>query len=145
MGVIKKSSLFAIAFVGLFVCSARAQGTITVKVPFPFVVDHQEFPAGQYDVREVENAGTVLSIEGVNHKLASFVLTMNAGGDDPAGDEPSLVFTRYENQYQLSEVWESRTVGRELRTSSDPHKTARSETQTEPNQVMAQVITASWK
>ena len=86
MGVIKKSSLFAIAFLGLFVCSARAQGTITVKVPFPFVVDHQEFPAGQYDVREVENAGTVLSIEGANHKLASFVLTMNAGGDDPAGD-----------------------------------------------------------
>jgi hypothetical protein len=117
MSAIKKSSMFAAVFLGLFVSSAGAQGVMTVTVPFPFVVDHREFPAGRYEIRNVENAGTVLSIEGINNRSGAFVFTMAAGGGDPAGNEPSLVFTHEENQYQLSEIWESPTVGTSSRRS----------------------------
>ena len=51
MSVITKSSVLAAVFLGTFVASARAEEIITVKIPFAFVVDHKEFPAGQYDIR----------------------------------------------------------------------------------------------
>ena len=145
MSVIKKSSMFAAVFLGLFVSSARAQGVMTVTVPFPFVADHREFPAGRYEIRNVENAGTVLSIEGMNNRSGAFVFTMAAGGGDPAGNEPSLVFTHEENQYQLSEIWESPTVGHELTAFSHPHKVARLDAQPEPSQALAYVVRASWQ
>jgi len=51
---------------------------------------------------------SVLLIRGEkgNH-TATFVSTMVAGGQDPAGSAPALVFTHDENQYQLSSVWDS--------------------------------------
>ena len=145
MSVIKKSSMVAVVLLGLFTSSARAQGIITVTVPFPFVADHREFPAGRYDIRLVEDAGAVLSIEGVNNKSSAFVLTMAAGGRDPDGDQPSLVFMRHENQYQLSQIWDSRTVGRELPSFLDAHRVAGVETQRGSSQVVAYVLKASWK
>ena len=114
MIAIKKSSVFAAVFLGMFVSSARAQGIITVKVPFRFVVNHEEFPAGQYDIRTVGSAGAVISIEGMNNRSFAFALTMPAYGDDPEGDQPALVFKRYENEYRLSQIWESSTEGREI-------------------------------
>ena len=131
MSAIKKSSVFAAVFLGMFVSSAHAQGTITVKVPFPFVVNHEEFPAGQYDIRTVGNAGAVISIEGMNNRLFAFAFTMPAYGGDPEGDQPALVFKRYENEYRLSQIWESNTEGREIPGPSAAQETAHVETQTE--------------
>jgi hypothetical protein len=145
MRIIKTSSMFAVVFLGLFVSSARAQGVITATVPFPFVADHREFPAGRYEIRNLENAGTVLAIEGMNNKSGAFVFTMAAGGGDPAGNEPSLVFTHTENRYELSQIWESPTVGHELTASSHPHKVARLEAQPGSSQELAYVLEASWK
>jgi hypothetical protein len=53
---------------------AHAEGIMTVKVPFPFIVGHQEFPAGQYDVRTPEDAQEVVSIEGVNRRCRLYPL-----------------------------------------------------------------------
>ena len=36
---------------------------------------------------------------------------MPASGQEPAGTESGLTFTRYENQYRLSSVWESGSEG----------------------------------
>jgi hypothetical protein len=145
MSAIKKSSMFVVVFLGLFVSPARAQGIITVTVPFPFVAGHREFPAGRYEIRGVENAETVLLIEGMNNRSEAFVFTMAAAGGDPAGNEPSLVFTHEENQYQLSQIWESPTVGHELTLSSHPHKIARAAAQSGPSQELPSVLEASWK
>jgi hypothetical protein len=46
--------------------------------------------------------------------LTAFALSNTAGGFDPAGNQPALLFEKYENEYRLSEIWESTTYGREL-------------------------------
>ena len=50
----------------------------------------------------------------MTNRSAAVVLTVHADGRDPAGTQPALVFTRSENAYQLSQIWESPSNGREL-------------------------------
>ena len=44
MKAIRKASVFAAVLLGVCASSARAQGDIIVKVPFPFVVGHDNSP-----------------------------------------------------------------------------------------------------
>jgi len=129
MKTFTRSSVLAVAFVGLLVGSARAQDVITANVPFPFVVDHKEFPAGRYDITSSGSAGAVVLIEGMNNHSSAFELTNPTGGTDPAGNEPSLVFTRHGTEYRLTQIWESTTGGREILASSGDVRTARAESQ----------------
>ena len=86
-----------------------------VKVPFPFVVEGQELPAGEYSVQAVEAHPSMLLIRGEKGSTAKvLVLTAPAAGHDPAGTKPALTFTRYETQYRLTDVWESRDRGRAI-------------------------------
>jgi hypothetical protein len=108
---IRKAGLLAAAFVVLTAGSARAS-TMEVKVPFPFVVHGQTLPAGQY---LVSDDGGVVQFRGEkgNH-AATFVMTIPASGHDPAGDSPALTFRHVENQYRLTDIWESAMQGREI-------------------------------
>lgn len=108
MRTIKTSAVLAAALLGIFVGTARAQETVVAKVPFPFVVGGEEFAAGRYGISTEEG---VLSIRGLDNGGGGFAMTRPADGRDPAGSEPSLVFIRYENQYLLSEIWDSSTEG----------------------------------
>jgi hypothetical protein len=112
---IRKSLTLTAVFLGLCVGSAHAEEVI-VKVPFPFVVRGQTLPAGEYVLQPVSQDLAVMMIRGGNahHESNALVLTSPADGRDPAGDKPALVFTRVENQYRLSAVWESGTEGRTL-------------------------------
>ncbi len=107
----------AVAFLGLAgaTASASPSDTLEVKVPFAFVVNGRNFPAGQYRVEREDMSRSVLLIRGEkgNH-AAMFVSTTPAGGHDPAGSVPVLTFNHYENQYRLSGVWESETDGLNL-------------------------------
>ena len=117
--VIKKSSVLALVFLGLCAGSARAE-ELVVKVPFPFVVHGQTLPAGDYVVQRFDNqdpSALLIRSKNLHDKLAAIVMTGTAGGQDPAGDKPALTFTRHENQYRLSTIWESRTDGRAIRGS----------------------------
>jgi hypothetical protein len=145
MSVIRKASVFAAVLLGFCVSSARAQGIITVKVPFPFVAGEKKFPAGQYEIRSIDGAASVIAIEGMTDPSSfGFVMTHEADGSDPAGDEPSLVFTRYENQYRLAEIWDSKTEGRELPDFSTQHE-ARADTQGGLLKAQEFVLAANWK
>jgi hypothetical protein len=112
MGRIKKAAVFTVAFLGLFAGRARAQEMIVVKIPFSFVVGRETFPAGRYDITATDDGERVLELRGTDHRSAGFMLTMPASGSDPAGDQPVLVFTKYEDTYRLSEIWESGDQGR---------------------------------
>jgi len=112
MSVIKKSSVLVAVFLGMFVSPARAQEMFVVHVPFPFAVHGDQLPAGRYDVTI---DGGILSIRGAEHNHSGvFATTFGAGGGDPAGDKPALVFIRHESEYVLSQVWESSDEGRAL-------------------------------
>ena len=112
MRTIKTSILLAAAFVGLSLGSASAQETVVASVPFPFVVRSEKFAAGRYEIRN--DGYGMLSIRDTDSGSGIFALTLPADGRDSAGDRPALVFTRYENGYRLSQIWDSRTEGRAL-------------------------------
>src|SRR2546425_1793964 len=102
------SSLVAAIFIGVFARTSSAQDLIEAKIPFTFVVASKEFPAGRY---RFTTSQTVLAIRGRDNDAAMYAITIPTGGHDPNGDEPVLVFNRYENTYRLREIWNSETRG----------------------------------
>jgi hypothetical protein len=113
----KKSLAFAVVSLGVCAGSAQAQTQeVIVKVPFGFVVQGHSLPAGKYVVSRVSEDRSALVIRGedVNKKSIAIFLTMPADGHDPAGDKPALTFSRFENGYRLSTVWESASDGQQM-------------------------------
>lgn len=113
--ILNKTCVFAVAFLGLCAGSARAE-EVVVNVPFPFVVQQQTMPAGEYVVERVGQGPDALLIRRARGagNSAAIVLTTPASGVDPAGDKPALTFTHDENVYRLSTIWESHAEGRTL-------------------------------
>jgi hypothetical protein len=106
--IIRKAGILAAVLVVCAGAKARA-ATIDVKVPFPFMVQGKTLPAGEY---RLENDGAVVMIRSTKGNSAGlFVMTRPADGRDPAGDRPSLIFTRHETQYRLTDIWESDSQG----------------------------------
>jgi hypothetical protein len=108
MKTITTAAVLAVAFTGMFTGAARAQERVVATVPFPFVVHGEELPAGHYDISSDEG---VLLIRGIDNGSRILALTQPADGRDPVGDEPVLVFIRYENQNLLSQIWGSENEG----------------------------------
>jgi hypothetical protein len=95
--------------------SARAATLVDARVPFPFVVNHQVFPAGQYRVERLGADPAILVIRGEHGiNVSAISSSVEAAGQDPAGDKPSLTFTRGEDGYHLKDVWQSHADGREI-------------------------------
>jgi hypothetical protein len=112
MRTIWKSAALSAVFVGFIVGSASAQQTIIANVPFAFEVGHQQVPAGRY---EAVLDGDILMLRGENVHAAAYAVTSPASGHDPDGAEPALVFSRGEDGYHLSAIWEAGgTEGRAL-------------------------------
>jgi hypothetical protein len=92
--------------------AARAE-TIEVNVPFPFLVNHETFPAGRYQLEQDQLVGpSVMIIRGMDTPQAAIVATHEAGGRGPR--KPALQFERHENQYRLQNIWESPTEGQTI-------------------------------
>jgi hypothetical protein len=111
---LKRSLGLAALFIGVAGGRAYAQDVISVKVPFDFQVKGRTFHAGRYELGLNPADGGVISLRGDHGKAFAFVSTIPAGGHDPEGDRPTLVFSRSENRYVLSQVWENGTQGREI-------------------------------
>jgi hypothetical protein len=110
----KKSVMLAVVLLGFAAgtANAAASDVLEVKVPFPFVVNGRNFPAGPYRVERSDASSSLLLIQGERGKRpATFVLTVPAVGHDPAGSAPALSFDHYENQNRLSTIWETGTEG----------------------------------
>ena len=121
MRAVRNSSMFAIVLLGMFAGAAYAQETVTARVPFPFMVGSESFPAGRYDIEAADFGSSVIEIRGMDKRAsAGFTLTDPASGKDPAGDQPVLVFKKWENTYRLAEIWQSMDEGRELPAFTDP-------------------------
>ena len=135
MSLITKSSVLVAVFLGMGVGSARAQERVVAKIPFPFVVTGKEFPAGRYAFSTDDH--NVLLIRSADDRLERFALVHAAAGRDPAGSEPALVFIHYENEYLLSQIWESGADGLALPKGPDALKHAGADAQPLPSVVVA--------
>jgi len=129
-----KSSVLAAVFLGMGVGSARAEEIVVAKVPFAFVVGDQEFPAGRYAFSTEDH--NVLLIRSDDDRSERFVIVNAAGGRDPAGSQPALVFIHGENGYLLSQIWESDSDGLALAKEPDALKHSRADAQPLPSVVL---------
>jgi hypothetical protein len=91
---------------------ASTSTVMEANVPFPFVVNGENFAAGKYMIERDDMSSSVVLIRGENNNhVATFVLTTPNAGQDPAGSRPALTFNRYENRYRLASIWESESIG----------------------------------
>jgi len=114
-----KKQLFALLGLGLLLATASAYGqTVTVKanVPFNFVVTGGTLPSGEYMLRSVGRIDHAIAISGEGQKSSIFLATPCLSLNPlQAPERGKLVFTRYGDQYFLSEIWtEGSTVGHKL-------------------------------
>jgi hypothetical protein len=109
--VMLKTAMLGAAFL-LAAGTARA-ASLEVNVPFPFIVNHETFPAGRYQLEQDVLAGpSVMIIRGMHTPQAAIVATHEAAGHGPS--MPALQFEHRENQYRLENIWESPTEGQSI-------------------------------
>ena len=91
----------------LVVGSARAQlpGTsIRVQIPFDFTVRGRTLPAGEYEVRRINDEPIGLLIRNMHDKHEDVVFETEPKIDRLITNRDELIFTRYGDDYFLSEV-----------------------------------------
>ena len=109
--VMLKTAMMGAAFL-LASGTARA-ASLEVNVPFPFIVNHETFPAGRYQLEQDVLAGpSVMIIRGMHTPQVAIVATHEAAGHGPS--KPALQFEHRENQYRLENIWESPTEGQSI-------------------------------
>ena len=99
-------SLVSLLSLLLVAGSAIAQ-TVHVRadIPFNFAVGNKTYPAGAYSIGTLgdrDGKGLLLRAE---DGTASMAIISNAAENRTPADKTKLVFSRYANQYFLSQVW----------------------------------------
>ena len=120
------SMLMLLAVVALATNAVQAQTSkrIVANVPFSFIVGNQELPAGTYLVQPTTFGSGIMRIAGAGNskstvRLSTLLHRNNTG-------KGKLVFHRYQDQYFLSEIWQTgETDGRQLMKSSREKATQR--------------------
>lgn len=122
-----KNQLFALIGLGLLLATASAYaqtGTVKANVPFNFVVEKADLPAGEYTIHPLGSVGVALAIESADGKVAKVILS-NACSANHVPEKTKLVFHRYGSQYFLTQIWtEGNDRGRELPTSQREREVA---------------------
>jgi hypothetical protein len=102
-----KNQLFALIGLVLLLATASAYaqtGLVKANVPFSFIVNKTEMPAGQYTIQSVGSSGTAMSIQSPDDQIVQLVLP-HACQSTEAQKTSKLVFHRYGSQYFLAQIW----------------------------------------
>ncbi|MFB3904191.1 MAG: hypothetical protein ACE15E_12115 [Acidobacteriota bacterium] len=84
--------------------------TILASIPFPFVVQRTQLPAGNYSFERDQSNPAVLAIRSQDGATSMLVVTESAQAVK-APNQANLVFDKVDGKYFLSELW---TVGTDL-------------------------------
>ena len=120
-------SLVSLLTLLLVAGSAIAQ-TVHVRadVPFNFAVGNKTYPAGTYTVETLNDRDSKVLVLQAGDGNASTMIFSNAAERLKPADKTKLVFSRYGNQYFLSQVWLSGAIrGHELPKSSREREIAK--------------------
>lgn len=110
---------------------ARADNeTIVARVPFAFIVGDSRLPAGDYVVKEVSDAPSVVSIASADGRQFAYTLTIPSSADGTPA-QPELVFEKVNNRYFLARVVPGGGIEREIVLT--PARTEREHVATELN------------
>ena len=80
--------------------AAHAQDRVDAKVPFAFVVNGVQMPAGTYEVRDMSEGSGVLTIQSTDGQKTVSVMTIPTSSSNEEGD-PKLLFDTINNQHVL--------------------------------------------
>lgn len=112
-----KNQLIGLLGLGLLLAAASAYaqtGAVKANVPFNFVVEKAEFPAGQYVIQGFGTTGSAMTIQSSDQKIIKAVIP-NTCQSGKAQRTTKLVFHRYNDQYFLAQIWTAgNDQGREL-------------------------------
>jgi hypothetical protein len=115
-----KNQLFALIGLGLLLVTASAYaqtGVVKANVPFNFIVDKTQIPAGEYLIQKLGISTGAIVIENQDRSVIKMVQP-NACESPENQTMTKLVFHRYGDQYFLSQVWTAgNNRGSELHTS----------------------------
>jgi hypothetical protein len=116
-----KKQLFALVGLGLLLATASASAqTVALKtnIPFNFIVNKAELPAGEYTLQSLGATGTLMLIQSMDRQIAKMVVP-NACASQSPWERSKLVFHRYGDRYFLAQIWTAGyDQGRELPKSS---------------------------
>ena len=82
---------------------AQASDSVTAKIPFAFVVNGTQLPAGDYVVSRAEQTPELIEISTTDGRRVALVLSQRSGDED-VKLQPRLEFERVGKQFYLSEV-----------------------------------------
>lgn len=123
-----KNQMFALIGLGLLLATASAYaqtGVVKANVPFNFIVNKTELPAGSYRIHALGVTGSAMTIQSPDGKFTQAFLS-NACSSQQAQKTSKLIFHRYGSQYFLAEIWQSgNDRGQELPQSGRETEIAR--------------------
>ena len=111
---------------GLTLATAQAQtpSKVEVDIPFEFSAGKKTLKAGVYTIKRMSSNLVRLEKTGGESVILNSPVTLTS--TDPESVE-RLVFNKYDEQYQLAEIWLTADTGREVRTKATPEKPQRIE------------------
>jgi len=113
---------------------------IQANVPFAFAVANTTLPAGNYEIKRVDdNAPNVLELRSADGRTSVIFETENAQTrDDQAANKTELVFDKFGDEYFFSQLWVSGSVsGSELPKSRMEKRLASGGSQLEKHSLAA--------
>ncbi len=93
----------SVAVLALAAGTARAAGIMAVDLPFSFVVNDKEVPAGHYEILPIGNHESTLVLRNTVGG-GTFVMAVIERLAETGSKAPYVVFDRVENKNYLSEV-----------------------------------------
>jgi|SRR5215469_15289548 len=125
----KRQAVSLVSLLGLLLVAGSAMAqTVHVRadVPFNFAVGSTTYPAGTYSIGTMgDRDNKVLLMRAADGKNTTSIMSNAAENLTPA-DKTKLVFSRYGNQYFLSQVWlNGATRGRQLPKSNREKEVAK--------------------
>jgi len=98
---------FVLSISGLTTARAQVVDTVEADIPFGFTINDTTMPAGKYSIKRVsaENPGVMVISSTNEHRNVLFVVNSAQAKSEPHQTE--LIFDRVDDQYFLSEIFES--------------------------------------
>ena len=113
MRAVLMSSVIAAVTLAAAVAQAAPVNMQEVKVPFSFIVNGQQMPAGTYTVEHDDALGTsTLLLK--SEKASTYVMTAPVSGEAAPASDASFVFAKDGDQLRLTQVWDGDANGHEI-------------------------------
>ncbi len=104
-----KNQMFALIGLGLLLATASAYaqtGVVKANVPFNFIVNKTQLPAGEYKIQALGIAASAMAIQSPDGKVIKAFLPVECTSLQTP-KKTKLVFHRYGAQYFLAQIWKT--------------------------------------